>query len=72
MGMTKSVRNVVAVKPPMTVTAIGDLNSAPDEVVIAIGIIPKIVARAVRRTGLNRVAAPCRIASLLSIPLRMS
>jgi len=54
MGMTKRVRNVVAVNPPITAIAIGALISAPSEILNAIGIIPKIVVKAVIKTGRSR------------------
>ena len=69
IGMTKSVRNVVAVSPPRTVMAIGALNSAPDEVVKAMGSIPRTVVKAVSRTGLRRVEHPRRMASRFVIPI---
>ena len=58
IGMMNSVRNVVAVRPPRTVTAIGALNSAPEDVAMAMGSIPRTVVKAVRRTGLRRVEHP--------------
>lgn len=54
MGMTNSVRKVVATNPPITVIAIGALISAPSETLKAMGIIPKTVVKAVIKTGLNR------------------
>ena len=56
MGMTKSVRRVVATNPPITVIAMGALISAPSETLRAMGIIPKIVVKAVIKTGRNRTA----------------
>jgi len=56
MGMTKSVSKVVAISPPTTVTAIGARISAPSEILIAMGIMPRIVVKAVIKTGLSRTA----------------
>lgn len=53
MGIINKVSKVVAVKPPTTVIAIGALNSDPAEVLNAIGSIPKIVVKAVIKTGLS-------------------
>ena len=64
IGMTNNVRKVVAVRPPRTVTAIGALNSAPEEVARAMVSIPRMVVRAVSRTGLRRVEHPRRMASV--------
>jgi hypothetical protein len=56
IGITNNVSNVVAIRPPMTVMAIGARISDPCDVLMAIGSIPRIVVKAVIRTGRNRTA----------------
>jgi len=56
IGMTNKVRKVVATNPPTTVMAIGARISAPSETLRAMGIIPRIVVKAVIKTGRSRTA----------------
>lgn len=72
MGMTKRVSNVVATNPPITVIAIGALISAPSDILMAMGNIPKIVVKAVINTGRKRTLQAWRIASFFSTPLRFN
>ena len=67
--MTMSVRSVVATNPPTTAIAIGALHSDPAEVLNAIGNMPKIVVKAVIKTGRKRTVHAWRMASFFSTPL---
>ncbi len=58
IGITKSVKNVVASSPPSTVMARGALISAPDDVLIAMGSMPTTVVKAVIKTGRRRIVHP--------------
>ena len=58
MGITYRVSNVVATNPPITVIAIGARISDPCEASMAMGIIPRIVVRAVISTGRSRTEDP--------------
>jgi len=67
-----SVRTVPINNPPIIETDTTERISAPSERLIAMGIIPKIVVNAVIRTGLSLVFPASIIASIFSLPLRMS
>ena len=61
----KSDTAVEAIRPPMSDTAIGIINSVASPIPRAIGIIPTIVVTVVMRIGLIRTAPAAAIASSL-------
>jgi len=72
IGMINRVKKVQTIKPPSITTPIGDLISEPEDLDTAIGITPRIVVKAVSKTGRNLVTAPSITALLFSTPLLIS
>ena len=67
-----SVMIVAVTRPPTMTTAKVLAVSDPMRVDSAAGISPSIAINAVISTGRSRATEPCKIASLSSIPSRLS